>query len=59
MAMEYFHQRYIRKVYKVRQTGFCLFVCLFVCFVFGVSAQVHSETRESGISADIIVIDGI
>ena len=31
MAMEYFHQRYIRKVYKVRQTGFCLFVCLF-CF---------------------------
>ena len=45
--MEYFHQRYIRKVYKVRQTGFCLFVCLFVCFVFGVSAQIHSETRES------------
>ena len=27
--------------------------------VFGVSAQIHSETRESGISADIIVIDGI
>ena len=44
--MEYFHQRYIRKVYKVRQTGFCLFVCFWRINLYCL-CMVHSETRES------------